>query len=238
MAALLHTRADLLSAFLRQEMLTWGEKLTVSAIFWCVFSFTPLLIAFYLPLAGFSITNGQWMLMRRSAYFAVGGHRAVRDYPIDDIALGRRIIARRLRWRIADATEFVSCRMYGGFRQAVEGFTKNLFAVFGFRLLAYLFVWCWIAMLTFEPLGVILAYIILGQVQYFTLWLALVAMAQMVLLWCVFVIRLRFPWVLVFLYPLSLGVLIFIAFRSLWFTITGQATWKARQLPRPKVRLL
>ncbi len=44
-AAMEAERADLMSGFLRQRLLTWGERLTVPAIFWCFFSFLPLALA-------------------------------------------------------------------------------------------------------------------------------------------------------------------------------------------------
>ena len=40
-AALLAERADLMSGFLRQRLHTWGERLTVPAIFWCFFCSCP-----------------------------------------------------------------------------------------------------------------------------------------------------------------------------------------------------
>ncbi len=119
-SALLAERADLMSGFLRQRLLTGGERLTVPTIFWCFFSFLPLALAHRVRAPGLSLTNGQWMLFRRSAYEAVGGHAAVRESPVDDIALGRRVKAKGLRWRVVDAGEYVSCRMYPGFRAAVE----------------------------------------------------------------------------------------------------------------------
>lgn len=237
-AALLESKADLLSAFLHQEMRTLGEKLSVSAVFWCFFCFLPLGLAFYLPIPGLSLTNGQWMLFRRSAYFDVGGHAAVRQNPVDDIALGRRIKAMGLRWRVGDASEFVSCRMYQGLCLALEGFSKNMFAVFDFRLLPYLFVWSWIFLLTFEPLAIVSASVLGWNLGVFTFWPSLLAVVQMALLWFIFSLRFRFPLYLVLFYPLCLSVLIFIAFRSLWLALRGQATWKQRTLPRPKIRLL
>lgn len=79
----------------------------------------------------------------------------VRTNPVDDIALGWRIKRAGLCWWIVDTGEFVSCRMYPGFWAAVEGFTKGLFAVFGFRLVEYFFVWAFMGLVTWEPLIVL-----------------------------------------------------------------------------------
>ncbi|MBO9371680.1 MAG: glycosyltransferase [Chloroflexi bacterium] len=237
-AAMLAERADLMSGFLRQRLHNWGERLTVPAIFWCFFSFLPIPLAHHIRAPGLSLTNGQWMLFRREAYRAVGGHEAVRQSPIDDIMLGRRVKAKGLRWRVVDAGDYVSCRMYSGFRAAVEGFTKNLFAVFDFRLAEYLFVWVWMLLVTVEPLAVSLLWPLGLARSVFALWPALLAVGEMLALWGIALARLRFPRRLMFLYPVSMLLLVFIAFRSLLWTATGRATWKGRTLPRQRVRIL
>ncbi|MCX8066798.1 MAG: glycosyltransferase [Anaerolineae bacterium] len=231
-------RADLMSGFLRQRLVTWGERLTVPTIFWCFFSFLPLALAHRVRAPALSLTNGQWMLFRRSAYEAVGGHAAVRTNPVDDIALGQRVKAKGLRWRIVDVGDFVSCRMYPGFRAAVEGFTKNLFAVFDFRLAEYLFVWAWMTMVTVEPLAVSALWPLGVGRDVFALWPALLAVGEMLALWGIAMARLRFPLYLVPLYPALILLLVFIAFRSLLWTVTGRATWKGRALPRQRMRLI
>ena len=236
-AAMLAERADLMSGFLRQRLLTWGERLTVPAVFWCFFSFLPIPLAHHIRVPWLSLTNGQWMLFRREAYQAVGGHEAVRQNPIDDIMLGRRVRAKGLRWRVVDAGEYVSCRMYSGFRAAVEGFTKNLFAVFDFHLTEYLFVWLWMLLVTLEPLAVCVLWPLGLARSAFALWPALLAVGEMLALWGIAMARLRFPLRLVSLYPVSMLLLVLIAFRSLLWTATGRATWKGRTLPRQRIKV-
>jgi chlorobactene glucosyltransferase len=237
-AALQAERADLLTAFLYQRTQTWGEHLTVPTIFWCFFSFLPLALAYRLRIPALSLTNGQWMLFRRAAYQAIGGHAAVRSSPIDDIALGRRVRAQGLQWRVVDAGEYVACRMYTGFQSAIEGFSKNLFAVFEFRLVEYLFVWMWLTLVTLEPLGVIMLWAFESTRAIFDLGLAALAVVEMLALWSIAVTRLRFPFYLVFLYPLLVVLLALMALRSMLWTVTGRLTWKGRKLPRPRVRLV
>lgn len=237
-AALLAERADLITGFPHQRVVAWGERLTVPSISWCIFSFLPLLLAHRVRAPALSASNGQWMFFRRSAYEAVGGHASVRTSPVDDIALGQRVKAKGLRWRLVDVGDFVSCRMYSGFRAAVEGFTKNLFAVFDFRLAEYLFVWVWMTLVTVEPLAVSLLWPLGIGREMFSPWLALTAVGEMLALWLLVMARLRFPLYLAFLYPAHILVLVFIAFRSLVWTLTGRATWKGRTLPRQRVRIL
>lgn len=238
MAALKAEQADLLTGFLRQEVIGWGERLTVPVAFWCFFSFLPIVLAYRLRNPGLSLSNGQFMLFRRAAYQAVGGHAAVRTNPVDDIALSRRVKGAGLRWRLVDASPFVRCRMYRSFHQALEGFSKNLFAVFDFRLLKYLFVWLWVTLITWEPLVVLGLKAIGVQLPRFTCWLAALAIAQMLALWIIVMSRLRFPRYLALLYPISVLLFLFVALRSLVWTAGGRSVWKGRTLPRQRVRLV
>ena len=238
MAALKAEQADLLTGFLRQEVICWGERLTVPVAFWCFFSFLPIVLAYRLRHPGLSLANGQFMLFRRAAYRAVGGHAAVRTNPVDDIALSRRVKGAGLRWRLVDASAFVRCRMYRSFHQALDGFSKNLFAVFDFRLLEYLFVWLWVALITWEPLVVLGLKAIGVQLPQFTCWLAALAIAQMLALWAIVMSRLHFPRYLALLYPTSVLLFLFVALRSLVWTAGGRSIWKGRTLPRQRVRLV
>lgn len=237
-AALQAERADLLTAFLHQQTQTWGERLTIPTLFWCFFSFLPLALAYHIRIPSLSLSNGQWMFFRRAAYQAIGGHTAVRSSPIDDIALGRRVRAHGLRWRVVEASEYVTCRMYTGFQSAIEGFSKNLFAVFEFRVTEYLFVWLWLTLITWEPISIAILWAFEPTRAVFDWGLAVLAVGEMLALWSITVIRLRFPFYLVFLYPLLVTIFVLIALRSLLWTITGRLRWKGRNLPRQHIRLV
>ena len=74
--------------------------------------------------------NGQFLLVQREAYFAVGGHQAVSSAVLEDVALAR-LLKRRNAIRLRYAPEAVSTRMYTGVGDMVEGWTKNLALLFG-----------------------------------------------------------------------------------------------------------
>jgi len=73
--------------------------------------------------------NGQYLLIRREAYEAVGGHAAVALDILEDVELARRVkqAGYRLQFRLSDA---VSTRMYRSFGAMWEGWTKNLALLF------------------------------------------------------------------------------------------------------------
>jgi chlorobactene glucosyltransferase len=235
-SALLVEGADLVTAFPREEALTWGEKLIVPVISFGIFSFLPVALARRMKWAGLSVAIGQFMLFRRSAFEAIGGYESVRNHIVDDVMLGRRIILHGFVWRLMDGTRHISCRMYRGFWQAVDGFTKNIFAFFDYRLSLFLIAWAWIAAAFLAPPFVLAARSLKVPVESYPYSLALLAAGESVLLWGIAYRRFRFPLYLALLYPLSLVIFVLIAFRSLVYTLLGQSTWKERGLARPAWR--
>jgi hypothetical protein len=74
--------------------------------------------------------NGQFLLVDREAYTAIGGHRAVGAEILEDVALARNLkrSGRALRFRAAP--EMVSTRMYRDMPSLIEGWSKNLALLF------------------------------------------------------------------------------------------------------------
>ena len=74
--------------------------------------------------------NGQFLLMERDAYFAIGGHRSVAKDVLEDVALAREVkqSGRAIRFRYA--ADALSTRMYRTTREMMEGWTKNLAVLF------------------------------------------------------------------------------------------------------------
>ena len=70
---------------------------------------------------------GPFMLFRRSAYDAIGGHRALAGEVVEDLALARRIKGAGLRLRYLLGLDAVDLRMYQSFAALWEGWSKNWF---------------------------------------------------------------------------------------------------------------
>ncbi len=82
------------------------------------------------PASPIAAANGQYILIRREAYEAVGGHRAIADNLLEDVALARAMKAAGRKIRFRYAADVVRTRMYRNFRQLREGWTKNLALLF------------------------------------------------------------------------------------------------------------
>lgn len=235
-AALQAERADLLTALPHQETVTWAEQLVVPVMSWSILTFLPLALAYRSSSPALSATVGQYMLFRQSAYGQAGGHAAVRNDPVDDIALGRRIKAQGLRWRLADAARDVRCRMYQNAGQVFEGFSKNLFSGFGHRLLPFIAVWLWLGTVFLLPVGVLLKALLGFPMPALDLAVALAGVAAGLVSWGLCHVRFGFPLYLTPLYPITLLLALVIAVRSVTLVLRERTTWKGRRLIQHSVR--
>ena len=82
------------------------------------------------PKSPAAAANGQYILIAREAYDAVGGHAAVSGSLLEDVALAKAVKAsgRKIFFRFGD--DAVRTRMYRSFAQLREGWTKNLALLF------------------------------------------------------------------------------------------------------------
>ena len=231
--ALMGEQADLLTGFPRQQMISWMERLLVPFFTWASISFIPLWLAYRIRLQTFSVAVGQMMLFRREAYQKIGGHTALGNAIVDDFMLARKIKAAGLRWRVVRLSDLISCRMYHGGWDAIQGFSKNLFAAFDFRLLIYLFVFTWLAILFWAP-PMVLAIWIFGQAPAAHIVELEVCIGLSLLLWMIPYLETGIPFYLGFLYPITILANEVVAFRSMFFSLTNRLTWKDRTLAKPK----
>ena len=75
--------------------------------------------------------NGQFLLIRRTAYFQVGGHSAVRAEIAEDKALAARVKEAGFDFRVLAAERLARTRMYRNFASLWEGLSKNATEVLG-----------------------------------------------------------------------------------------------------------
>ena len=115
--------SDLLSYSPEQIVVTFGERAVMPVVF-------AELAARYPPHkvrdqnSPIVAANGQYILVRRAAYEAVGGHAAVATEILEDVALARlfRDAGKRVHFRYA--ADAVRTRMYRTWPQLREGWTK------------------------------------------------------------------------------------------------------------------
>lgn len=241
-ATAVESRADLLSAWPRLVTLTLGEKLVIPVLHMIALAWFPIAVLQFLQahlrlaaripprlLRAWGGANGQFVLFSRAAYMRIGGHFAVRDHIVEDLALGREI-ARRipegLRLVNCDASSLIRCRMYRSFVEVRDGFTKNARAAFEDGLLA----WCLVGGLQFTAF--FLPFILVFYPSQFRL--ALVEVALIYILRVILALRMRTSWVGCILHPIGHFLALAIGVRS-WISTAGRGVeWKGRTY-RPSI---
>jgi len=110
--------------------------------------------------------NGQYILVKREAYDAVGGHAAVASSILEDVALARAVKASGRKIRFRYAADAVRTRMYRNFHQLREGWTKNLALLFpnpGRLAVKTLFLWSIPLIVVLWPLLMLIGARIIGH---------------------------------------------------------------------------
>jgi chlorobactene glucosyltransferase len=75
-----------------------------------------------------AIANGQFILVRRDSYDAMGGHASVRDRVAEDMALAQSFVAAGRRIALYMAHDQLSTHMYASLAELLAGWGKNIYA--------------------------------------------------------------------------------------------------------------
>ncbi len=122
---------DLLSIFPDQIMDSAGEKATVPIMNWILLTLLPLPLIKKSRMPAFAAANGQFMLFKTTVYHQHRFHSLVRNNPVEDIHIMKKMKKLRCRTATLLGGGMIRCRMYQGFQEAVHGFSKNVLDFFG-----------------------------------------------------------------------------------------------------------
>ncbi len=190
------------------------------------------------PSSDVAFAAGPFMLFRRSAYDAIGGHRALAGEVVEDLALARTIKTSGFRLRYVLGLDAVDLQMYPNLSALWEGWTKNWFlgldrnipkALAAGGVVVLMFASPWILL----PTCAVLAVVLLGPTVMIVASSLLAAMALVLQIILRFWIKDRFGVPVRFWWLMGAGGLLVgaIAPVSVWRSITGRGwTWKGRSL--------
>lgn len=125
------TGLDLVCPYPRQLAVGAGERLLQPLLQWSWLSTLPLRLAERTSRPSLAAANGQLLAVDAGTYRRAGGHAAVRDEVLDDLALLRAVMAAGGRGTVTDGTDLGTCRMYRSWPQLRDGYAKSLGAAFG-----------------------------------------------------------------------------------------------------------
>ncbi|GAB4129436.1 MAG: glycosyltransferase family 2 protein [Roseiflexaceae bacterium] len=212
---------DLLTLLPLVRMGSWAEQLILPAFFRLIAAIYPFnqVNNRHSPLA-FAI--GQVLLIRRSAYEQIDGHRAVAVSILEDMDLAGRAKQAGMQLKALHAPTLAEVRMYDGWHSLAEGLGKN--ATAGYRyggvrsgLIALL-----LALAAWVPFHLLA----LSGAALWAWWLlVLVGVIDMLIGWQRFRMQ---PW-LGLLYPIGLLIYFLLALRATLRLRRGQGVfWKGR----------
>lgn len=169
-------RAVLLSYSPRQLVTGIPQRVVMPLIFSELASVYPM-AEVNDPNSRTAAANGQFLLVQRKAYFSAGGHRGVGGSVLEDVELAWNIKRAKLPIRFRYAPDALSTRMYRGFGDMVEGWTKNLALLFPHALK--------LAAWRLLDIVLLLLPVLLWLLPYLVLW----QRAAIILLWLRTVLR-------------------------------------------------
>ncbi len=230
------TGADMFTMLTRQVTGTFWEKVVMPMVMTSLsVGFSPRQVND--PKRRIAVANGQFILIKRSVYKALGGHERIKDRIVEDKALAELVKWNGYRLVLADGRQVAQTRMYRSFPQMWEGWTKNIYlglrdqpgliflGAFGGLLLVLsaLFLPVW------PVLG--LVWILRGGG-----WLALLVILQSLLLWAALLFAraqvahaMRISRWYAFTLPLGAGVFATMMIVSAWKVVSGHGvTWRGR----------
>ena len=122
----LETQADLFTIMTFQILGSFWERTVMPLVMTALsVGFSPRRVND--PSRRDAVANGQFIMIKRSVYDAIGGHESVKDQIVEDKAISERVKWNGYRLIIAEGYQMARTRMYTSLPQMWEGWTKNIY---------------------------------------------------------------------------------------------------------------
>lgn len=215
---------DMFSVFPQQITTTFWEKLIIPIIDLIVYSGLILKTSYYVPFSLFAAANGQWIAFKKSSYIQLGGHSAVKNQIVEDVAIARFFKKNKKKILVGAGTGIIYGKMYNNFRQIWLGLSKNLFGLTDFKTIPFFMILILMLLVCVVPyflLFILSNYInmILFIIILNLLWRALLAIN----------FKHNF-WYSILLHPISILLIIIIGLNSFLKSKFGVLSWKGREI--------
>ncbi len=122
----IETKADMFTIMTFQILGSFWEKVVMPLVMTALsVGFSPRKVND--PKRKDAIANGQFILIKRSVYDAIGGHENVKDQIVEDKAISEQVKWNGYRLIVADGKFMTKTRMYTSLPEMWEGWTKNIY---------------------------------------------------------------------------------------------------------------
>jgi chlorobactene glucosyltransferase len=220
------SNSDFISGYVGQRIESFGEQITVPLMFFLTGFLIPLCLNRLTRYSLFSTAVGQYIAVKRDVFEKIGGFGAVKKKTSEDMYLARHIKIRGFKTAFLNIGDQVQCRMYQGYRAAVEGIGKNIFDVLGKNTLIIFLITMAVIFFLFLPFP-LLIFSVLSEGPHVKDLLTVNFLYTVT--WALVFLDRRIPWYRAFLWPLMFLNLVYMAVWSWFKTISGQGfLWKGR----------
>ena len=219
-------RVDFVSGYVYQELRTFGERLIIPATYIMTALILPLWLIPSTKVPSLSFAIGQLILFKRTAFEAIGGYASVSEYISDDIYVARELKKAGFRTIFLDIRKYVSCRMYNGYSESINGISKNIYDFFKHRPTFFAIALTILVLFALLPLYLLIVRQLSGNTLLPPTGSSVVLFT---LAWAVTLYDRGSKWWVPFLYPLLFIHLLYMTWRCFGKVAAGRGVvWKGR----------
>jgi glycosyltransferase involved in cell wall biosynthesis len=210
---------SLLSLFTNQTMVTTGEKVVVPLMHYILLNLLPLRLVYLVRSASVAAASGQFMLFNAADYHKYQWHQLVKNKVVEDVEIMKMVKASKLNGEALLANGMISCRMYKGYNESIDGFGKNFLAAFNYNVFGFLI---YLILIMGGPIVVIMTM----NPNFIAMMASLVMLSRIM----ISLSAGQNAWLNVFLHPIQMLSLLLIGFTSIQKHLTKTTVWKDRKI--------
>jgi glycosyltransferase involved in cell wall biosynthesis len=167
--------------------------------------------------------NGQFLMMRRDVYDAIGGHASVAGEVLEDVALALRVKAAGHRIWFGSGRGIVRVRMYRSFQAMWQGWKKNLYRLMGSTPRAV------IREMESNLPWIPFLLIVLGLKYPILLFLGVLLLIARQTSYGLELVRNQYPFSFIFYYVPAVALYVAVLWASYRGHVNGRIQWKGRE---------
>lgn len=212
-------KLQLLSLFTNQIMISAGEKVIVPMMHFILLNLLPLRLVRLFKNPAFSAASGQFMLFDAGIYHEKKWHKQVKNQVVEDVEIMKLVKQQGLRGEALLANDYIFCRMYKSYPEAINGFSKNILSGFGnsvIGLLIYIFL----------VIGGPILVLFFLNLELFVFCCALIVLSRLM----ISLLSGQNPMLNIVIHPLQILSLGLISFYSIYKTFRKEVYWKGRKV--------
>ncbi|MDR2802761.1 MAG: glycosyltransferase [Treponema sp.] len=220
------TKADFMSGYVGQVLLTFGEITTVPIMFLMTGFVIPMFLNRFVKLGYFSAAVGQYIVMKTQVFKDIEGYANIRKKTTEDVYLSRYVKNLGYKTEFLDMANQVKCRMYNGYTAAIQGIGKNIFDFLGKKT----------ALLMLIAFAILIFFVLPFPIMFFLIAINSPFMYHCIAVnilftvtWLVMFLGRRINWTFTFCWPVMYINLIMMVLWSWFRTVSGKGfEWKGR----------